>query len=150
MAVVLALVFQLGCITGLSLINRQSESRTQLLLEEMNEKNLQIDLSRKQLEGNLSQLEKAGEQETNPRWVSEGLARLSDLIRTSSGEEQLYDKLLSNIVKEACYAYNRKKYSGCSFIPGEGLVGQSYLKRDFIHLTDRHSQGIHQYYLRIR
>jgi|GEM_PF-1633868 len=163
LTVLLATIFQLGCIGGLAVLNQQSAIRFNQLLQTMNEKNTEIEVSRKELEDNLEQLQKARIEESNRQWVAEGISRLSAIIRINLQNDQVYDKILSALIRyieanqgglylidqathsgeahdliklTACYAYDRKKYINKSFQAGEGLIGQVYLEGEYVYLTD--------------
>ena len=36
----------------------------------------------------------------------------------------------------SCYAYSRKKFVDQSYSPGQGLIGQAYLEKEYIYLTE--------------
>ncbi|MDJ1506405.1 GAF domain-containing protein [Xanthocytophaga agilis] len=157
----LATVFQLGCISGLAVINRNSEEKSNQLITVMNQKNEEVEKSRKDLEVNLVQLEKARQEENHRQWASEGIAQLSTLLRSNSDDTELFDRIIATLVKylqanqgglyivekeerthdivirlAACYAYNRKKHIHQTFQAGQGLIGQTYLEGEYIYLTD--------------
>lgn len=156
----LAMIAQTGSIYGLAILNRQAETRSAQLLSEMNEKSIEAEQSRKELEVNLEKLETARTEEAHRQWTSEGIAKLTDLLRTHGAGSQTYDAIISMIVKNiganqaglyvvdnadldqvllrlaACYAYDRKKYIEKTFAPGQGMVGQTYLEGEYIYLTE--------------
>jgi hypothetical protein len=104
-------------------------------------------------------LKKAAEEDRKRNWTSEGLARFSEILRATTDLSLLSEKLISELVKYlqanqgglflvhneegenpqlelvACYAYNRKKYKEKRVNAGEGLLGQVYLEKDTIYLT---------------
>lgn len=109
------------------------------------------------------------EQESKERsWGTEGLARFVDILRNNHNSiEALSDQILTTLVKylganqgkifilndqndgevlelASSYAFNRKKYEEQKILPGQGLVGQLYLEKETIYLTD-----IPQHYVRI-
>ena len=161
--IVLAIVGEIGCIYGLASINKNSERQSEKLLNEMEEKNKRMTESEKELKENLRLVEEAQENEQKRNWASEGIARISEIIRSNKNNEETFDKLIAEIVKYmkvnqgglfvvqekqeegeneilinlvSCYAYDRKKYVGKSFIPGQGLIGQAYLEGDYIYMTE--------------
>lgn len=90
-------------------------------------------------------------------WVNEGLAQFSSLLRVHQNNfGQLCDEVirfLSNYLKAqqgslfivrnaetlelaACYAYNKKKYLQKTIAVGAGLVGQAYLEKEIVLLTE--------------
>jgi PAS domain S-box-containing protein len=160
LAIGLATFSQIGSITGLAVLNRQSESRSTELFNEVNKEKAEALQSRKELESNLKQLEKARIEENNRQWAAEGIAKLSETLRSHGEEKMIYDKVIAMIVKyvganqgglyvadttdsgevsirlAACYAYERKKFIEQSFSPGQGLLGQAYLEKEYIYLTE--------------
>lgn len=99
-------------------------------------------------------------EEERRTWVSEGIARFSEILRNDvNNSHSLYHQIISNLVKYldanqgglflvsddndkvvlelgACYAYDRKKFINQSIKPGEGLIGQAYLEKERILLAD--------------
>lgn len=105
-------------------------------------------------------LSEAEEQKMIDEFVSKGLNEASTIIREfGSDPQELSDKIITFFVKylgfnqgalfitddadenvklvlKGCYAYDRKKYLEKEIMPGEGLVGQAYLEKDIVYLTD--------------
>lgn len=104
---------------------------------------------------------KASEREKQDRFVSDGISRLSDLLRNHMHDlQELSDQVLKEIVKylelnqgaiflveekeneelvlvaKSCYAYSRKKFMEKEIMIGEGLVGQAYLEKEYIYMTE--------------
>jgi PAS domain S-box-containing protein len=100
-------------------------------------------------------------QEQERNWTTEGLAKFVYILRANNEEiTTLCDQIISSLVKYvsanqgglfivngqeennpyleliSCYAYDRKKYVQKKIQPGEGLVGQAYLEKDIIYLTE--------------
>jgi PAS domain S-box-containing protein len=93
-------------------------------------------------------------------WAAEGIAQLEELLRQENKDlKKLSDSVISFVVNyskanqgaiflvneenskpvlelQGCYAYGRLKHIGKTIIPGQDLVGQAYLERDIIYLTD--------------
>lgn len=103
----------------------------------------------------------ASEREKQDRFVSDGISRLSELLRNNMHDlQELSDQVLKEIVKyldlnqgaiflveekendepvlvaKSCYAYSRKKFMEREIMIGEGLVGQAYLEKEYIYMTD--------------
>jgi GAF domain-containing protein len=101
------------------------------------------------------------EQEKERNWATEGLAKFANILRVNSSDiKLLYDDIILNIVKYlnanqgglylvnqeqdtdayldlvAFYAYERKKYISQRYDIQEGLLGQAYMEKDLILLTD--------------
>ncbi len=107
-------------------------------------------------------LKTAAEEDRKRNWATEGFALFAEVLRqTYASETQQYDGIISQLVKYmqsnqgaifvvqeddagnatalelmACYAYNRKKFLEKSIGIGEGLVGQVYLEKETIYMTD--------------
>ncbi|MBX2963136.1 MAG: PAS domain-containing protein [Cyclobacteriaceae bacterium] len=101
-------------------------------------------------------------EEQKRSWSNTGLAKFSDILRNKQSLtlENLADDILLNLVKYvganqgalfilegegteqehlkmiACYAYNRKKFLQKEILPGEGLVGQCLLEKQFIFMKE--------------
>jgi len=109
--------------------------------------------SKKELERN-QEIEKQ-------RWSSEGLAKFGEILRQSNlSMEDFSYSIISNLVKyvnanqgglftvnednakevfielTACYAYEKRKFLTKTLALGEGLVGQCFLEKETIYLTD--------------
>ena len=136
--------------------------------EEISKGNLYIDYHKDDSEDELGtallnmqhNLIQAAEREKQEKFINNGIARLSDVLRNHLNQlDTLSDKVVQEIVRylqlnqaglylveeeegrkimrlTACYAYNRKKYLEQEIEVGEGLVGQAYLEREAIFMTD--------------
>ncbi|EMR04743.1 GAF domain-containing protein [Cesiribacter andamanensis] len=107
------------------------------------------------------QLQKISEEEKERGWATHGMAMFAELLRSSStSTAHFYQKIISTLVNylevnqgglflldeqeggsvtielAACYAYNRQKHLKKQITPGEGLIGQCYLEKDTIYMTD--------------
>lgn len=100
------------------------------------------------------------EEEKRRGWASTGIANISGILRDSGNAAELYDKVIKFLVKYtnsnqgglfilndddpqdtyldliACYAYERKKFLNKRIGIGQGLVGQCFMEREEIHLTE--------------
>ena len=112
-------------------------------------------------EKNLS-LEETARLDKLHQWRNEGLAKFSQVMKTSEGDLEEFSKILiSEIVKfmhasqgalfvketsshdnqealnlKGSYAFDRNKYFKKSVEKGEGLIGQCWIEMDTIYLTD--------------
>jgi PAS domain S-box-containing protein len=100
-------------------------------------------------------------QEQERNWTTEGLAKFVYILRANNEEiTTLGDHIITSLVKYvnanqgglfvlndedekhpylelvSCYAYDRKKFIQKQILPGQGLVGQVYLEKDTIYLTE--------------
>lgn len=94
-------------------------------------------------------------------WINQGFAKFGEIFRNNNTNlSQLSDIFISELVKyvkanqgslfvantgkdgslylemTACYAYSRKKFINSQLEPGEGLVGQVFLEKDYIYITE--------------
>ncbi|QCK15261.1 GAF domain-containing protein [Mangrovivirga cuniculi] len=107
-------------------------------------------------------LRKSREEEEKRNWVTKGQAHFSDMLRIKSGTDlkEFFARLLKDFVDYvevnqagifllndddpdnlflelvSAYAFDRRKYLNKNIQIGEGLVGQSYLEKKPIYLTD--------------
>ncbi len=108
----------------------------------------------------IANLKHAAEEDAKRNWSAEGLAKFGEILRLDKDLPYLTGHILSHLVKYvkanqgaffivndankkaitldmlACYAYDRKKYLDKSLQTGQGLLGQCYLEKDIIYLTD--------------
>lgn len=104
------------------------------------------------------QLSKVAEEDKRRNWSTSGLAQISDLLREKyEDSSQLYFSIIRFVVRYlnanqaglflvneenqqlelvACYAYERQKFLKKTVEPGEGLIGQAYVEREPIFLTE--------------
>lgn len=108
-----------------------------------------------------SSLKLAKEREEADRYINIGIAKISELLRNNNNDiDKLSKEVITALTKymqanqagfyvveeneshqivlelKAHYAYNRLKYSDRTILPGEGLVGQVYLEKEHIILTE--------------
>ncbi len=107
-------------------------------------------------------LTEANEERNRRNWTSEGLAKFANILREEVlNIDDLYDSLVENLVKyiganqaglfileteenskeiilelKSCYAFDRKRFLERKIYAGEGLVGQAFLEKETIYLTE--------------
>ena len=139
--------------------NYRTEKKRVRLMQEAEERNLELLEKGKELEVQMQKLEVSQQEEKQRNWAAEGFSHFGTILRQHDDLTKLYDTLVASLVKyvkanqgalyvveeedkkialelKACYAYNRKKYGENSIEPGQGLIGQCYLERDTIYLTE--------------
>jgi hypothetical protein len=159
LSIVLGLGISIGCILILIKENRGAEQKAEQLLEEARQNRQQVEASEKELKENLAQLRQNQEAEEKRRWAAEGLAQATRILREYDDISQLYDSLIAFIVQytdanqggifivsdegedkflelKACYAYERKKFLEKRIEIGEGLIGQTYLEKEHMYMTE--------------
>jgi PAS domain S-box-containing protein len=108
------------------------------------------------------QLQKVAEEESKRNWTVNGIAKFSEVMREKqqSSVVDLSDAYIRHLVKYlnanqggiyllneevhsaplielvACYAYEKKKYEQKSIQLGQGLVGQCFLEKEYIYMTE--------------
>lgn len=106
----------------------------------------------------IDNLKKASEDDVKRNWISEGLAKFADLLRSQDDLAVIGDNLVSNLAKYvkinqaaifilhgaekndphlqllSCYAFNRKKHIDKRIELKEGLVGQCFVEKEKILL----------------
>lgn len=109
------------------------------------------------------QLQESKAQDERRQWVNEGLAQFADILRKHQhSTAELSQELISCLVTymkanqgaiflldedeesktkgllnlEAAYAYDRQKFLTKQIAPGQGLVGQAFLEKEYIYLID--------------
>ncbi|MBT1687776.1 GAF domain-containing protein, partial [Dawidia soli] len=101
------------------------------------------------------------QEEEQRNWINRGLATFSDILRQQQDDiHQLFDQVVSKLVNYlgvnqgaifvlndddpddahleliSAYAYEKKKHVDMRVGLGEGLVGQCFLEKDLIYLSD--------------
>lgn len=108
-----------------------------------------------------NKLQNVAEQDNIRVWFNEGIAKFADILRTNDKNiEDLSANIISELVEYAnsiqgslfivnkdeannvkivlkgSYAYHRQKYIEKELAPGQGLVGQCYLEKEYIYLSE--------------
>ena len=104
------------------------------------------------------QLKQTAQADQNRIWVSEGLAKMMELVRANLNMDAFCEQALAYLIHylqanqgalfvkdegrdrvvlemKACYAYDRKKYLQQEILPGEGLTGQVFLEGRLLYMT---------------
>ncbi|MCC5921902.1 MAG: GAF domain-containing protein [Cyclobacteriaceae bacterium] len=138
-------------------VNSKQEKKNQTLLEEANRERELLGIKQRELNETLDQLEGSKKDEAKRSWATQGLAELGSIMRSFSSTEKIADDVLQftihylganqgaiflydedkRILKSvACYAYDRKKHLKKEVQPGEGLIGQCFLEKEHIYMTE--------------
>ncbi|GAB3329887.1 hypothetical protein GCM10027429_06400 [Marivirga atlantica] len=147
----------------LKYLNLVQFKRTSELLSEIEEENKRAQEKEQELTKTLSDLEVAQKEESKRNWKTSGLAEIGNLLRVEDDLDELCDKIIAYIVKymeasqgalflldddttkdrqeqelyiKSAYAYERKKRLDHRVQAGEGLIGQCFLEKDYIYLTE--------------
>ncbi|SMG15786.1 PAS domain S-box-containing protein [Marivirga sericea] len=145
----------------LAYINYRSELKGQRLIESNQKQTQDLHESENVLKKNLEEVQKAQNEEKNRAWVTEGLGRINSLTRQYDDPAALSKEVISEIVKyvdasqgaiylverdegeeetfmemKAAFAFGRRKGVKDRVKVGEGLIGQCYLEKDMIFLTE--------------
>lgn len=157
----LGIVAAVGSTLGMSIISRNSEKESEAMRKEAEVQKEQLQKEKLQREEDLVQLKLAQAVEKKRQWAVEGIANLSDILRSSLQEQEVYDRIVALVIKylqanqgklyvvnhneeakdvkielTASFAYGRKKHLEQSFSPGQGLLGQTYLEGQTVQLLD--------------
>jgi PAS domain S-box-containing protein len=158
---IVAIVLIYTIVFMLAYINYRSELKSQQLIQSNEKQTQDLHESENILKKNLEEVQKAQEEEKNRAWVTEGLGRINNLTRQYDDPAALSKEVISEIVKyvdgnqgaiylveeeeaseepymemKAAFAFGRKKAIKDKVRPGEGLIGQCYLEKDMIFLTE--------------
>jgi PAS domain S-box-containing protein len=158
---IVSIVYVYLVVFTLTYINFNSELISQRLIDDNEKQTKELHDSEDRIKKNLAEVKKAQEEEKNRAWVTEGLGRINNLTRQHDDPEALSNEVISEIVKyveanqgaiylvekdeekdetymemKAAFAFGRKKAIKDRVKPGEGLIGQCYLEKDMIFLTE--------------
>ena len=143
-------------------INQISAGNYDISWEGMNDKNKE--LNTESIAGELvkmrDQMKKVRREDEKRIRTTEGSSQFADIIRKYQGNfKELSEQIISNLVKYlhaeqgglfivdenqegdkhlklmACYAYERFKHLERKLEPGQGMVGQCYLEKETIYMT---------------
>lgn len=144
----------------LQVLQSQSDKKAKDFKQQVDEQNAESAKKQEELEASLKELELSREEEKKRTWATEGIAKISGILRAENNLERLSDEVIAFVVKyiganqgalfvinddeednkfiemKACYAYERKKFIDKQIKIGQGLVGQSFLEKDFIYLKE--------------
>ncbi|MDX2191569.1 MAG: PAS domain-containing protein [Bacteroidota bacterium] len=105
-------------------------------------------------------LKLVAQEEKQRNWATEGLAKFTEILRSKADLETICYNSLVQIIKylganqggvflindtnssdkflelRACYAYDRRKYIDKKIYPKEGLVGQCFIEKEEIYLSE--------------
>ncbi|MDN4165880.1 GAF domain-containing protein [Cytophagales bacterium LB-30] len=150
----------LAVVFFLQMMQKKAELKTLRLVEEIDLQNKERQQKEADLQKTVSELERSREEEKKRTWATEGLAQISTLLRGDDNLQDLSDKIIAYVVKylganqgglfvindddesdkyielKAAYAYSRKKYMEKRIAFGQGLVGQCYLEKEYILLSE--------------
>ncbi|MDX2302360.1 MAG: GAF domain-containing protein [Microscillaceae bacterium] len=133
-----------------------SKSRNHSLIQEMKGRERDMERSELELKATLKEMKKVQEEESKRKWIAEGLASLSELVRAQQDLKALGNALMSHLVNYveanqgglfifdedknvlelvAFYAYERRKFIRKEIQPGEGLLGQSFLDGETLYFN---------------
>ncbi|ADR22405.1 hypothetical protein MATR_37490 [Marivirga tractuosa] len=141
-------------------LNQKEFLKAKELTNQFAEENRRATEKEKELEDSLGKLEQAQLEEKKRAWATKGLAEIGAILRGEENLKVLTDKIITFVVKyleanqgalfllenendedtklhlKSAYAFQRKKRLDIKMNPGEGLVGQCYLEKDYIYLTE--------------
>ena len=111
-----------------------------------------------------NQMKKAREEDKQRIWATQGHSNFAAITRRfQEDKDAMYDEFISELVQylsvnqgalfvhrqddldqeedkylimASCYAYNKKKYIDKKIVPGQGLVGQTFLEAETNYLTE--------------
>lgn len=158
-AVLTGVLYAFGSVFVLVQQNQYTEDQAAQLLIEAEETNKKVKQSEQELKDSLKELEAAQEEEKRRQWVTEGITETSEILRNYDNFSEMANQLIVHLVRsvdanqgglfvtdeqgdskslhlEACYAYGRKKFKEKTIALGEGLLGQVYLEKEYIYLTE--------------
>ncbi len=146
--------------------NIRAEGANAKLIDDINQKNAEMELQQKELQKSLEEVNKSRQEDDKRNWIASGISEIGNLLRGDMNE-QLFQHLISRIVEfmkvtqggiytveedtshekflklQACYAYDRLKFIEQRIEIDQGLVGQCYLEEEEIYMTDVPEDYVH-------
>jgi PAS domain S-box-containing protein len=107
-----------------------------------------------------SEMRKIQAEEHKRKWITDGIAKFSEILRNKVSLNEYAYHIINNLVKyiganqgalfiefendadgrylemAACYAYERRQYHQKKILAGEGLLGQCMLEKDMLFLKE--------------
>lgn len=160
LATLIPILLGMSIVYFLSWISQNSEIRSNDLVRQLEAQSEEVKASQREMEENLQQLKLAQKEEQDRNWITEGLGRVNTILRNSASVAETCEKVLQEMIKYtganqgviyltqeeegqkpylqlmSAYAYGRKKHIQGRREIGQGLVGQAYLEKDLIFLTE--------------
>jgi GAF domain len=155
-----AVISMTGALLFLEIATFQTGRRNAQLIGEMSKKANEIAMNEKKLSDYIAEIEVAKKEDEKRQWTSNGIAKFSDILRTSHADSQsMFDSIISHLVKYiganqgglfllegenddrnlklvAMYAYDRKKFLTRNVPIGEGILGQAVLEKSLVYLRE--------------
>ncbi len=141
--------------------NRQMSAKNQQMVKSLQQNQQETETTQQELQHTLEEVQQARQEDEKRNWASEGLTQVTRIIREHEDLKELCDHLISYIVKYvkanqggmfilseneddspeklelmSCFAYERKKFLQKHIAIGEGLVGQAYLEKEHVYMTE--------------
>jgi putative methionine-R-sulfoxide reductase with GAF domain len=147
---------------ALFLINNRnvtSEKQAKEFLSTIEEKNKAMEEQQNELKKTIEEVNKAREEDNKRSWVSQGLSELGNILRDDK-DDKLYERMIKHLVEftdvnqggmyfldeaqdghevlslKSLYAYHRNKFEEQQIEIGDGLIGQCFLEKETILLTE--------------
>jgi hypothetical protein len=143
---------------SLQYVSRREARKADELLKKVEHDNVLASEKESQLHELVNQLKKSHSEEQKRIWAGKGVSEAARILREETEPEKISNKLISYLVKylecnqgaiflidtiaeeqffslTGCYAYDRKKFVDKKISLGEGLLGECYFDKNYIHLT---------------
>ncbi|MBK6263975.1 PAS domain-containing protein [Marivirga sp. S37H4] len=159
---VIAILLAFTIVFMLAFIGYRAELKSQKLIDDNKKQTSELQKSEEVLKQNLDEVQRVQEEEKNRAWVTEGLGRVNNLTRAQNDPDKLSKEVISEVAKylganqgaiylvekgdteseepymemKAAFAFGRKKNMSDKVRAGEGLIGQCFLEKDMIFLTE--------------